>query len=130
MYAKTLVKVDFSIQGMVNSTGNDYIIGILEEMGAWIRDHETGEPLKKRFVYSYYTYDPADISVSLQRPPIIFTEFFVDSVTYNSMYAAVEPSVPQGLTQNKIEEIMAYMGLSLNMQLTFGITSSDIEIVG
>ena len=46
------------------------------------------------------------------------------------MYAAVEPSVPQGLTQNKIEEIMAYMGLSLNMQLTFGITSSDIEIVG
>jgi len=130
MYAKTLVKVDFSIQGMVNSTGNDYIIGILEEMGAWIRDHETGEPLKKRFVYSYYTYDPADISVSLQRPPIIFTEFFVDSVTYNSMYAAVEPSVPQGLTQNKIEEIMAYMGLSLNMQSTFGITSSDIEIVG
>lgn len=130
MYAKTLVKVDFSIQGMVNSTGNDYIIGILEEMGAWQRDHETGEPLVKRFLYTYYTYDPNNVEVSLQKPPIIFNEYNVDAATYNTLYAAVEPDVPEGMSQNKKEELMAYMGLSINMQSTFGISANDIEIVG
>lgn len=129
MYAKTLVKVDFNLQGVVNGKGNDYVIGILQEMGAWLRDFDTGEPLQKRFIYSYYTYDPNDVTATLTRPPIITNEYYVDAATYNTMYAAVEPSVPVGLDQNKKEELMAYMGLSLNMQQTFLIAANEVEIV-
>lgn len=126
MQAKTTVKVDFNIQSKVNSRGHDYIVGILEEYGQWLRDPETGEPTRVRCVYTYYTYDP--VTNEATSPPIIMDDYIIGSDDFNNLFAQVEPTIPPNMDENKKIELMYYIGLQINMADTFGIPMTDITV--
>lgn len=126
MQAKTTVKVNFNIQNRVNSQGNDYVVGILEEYGQWLRDPETGEPTRVRCVYTYYTYDP--VTNEATSPPIIMDDFIIDNTEFNTLFAQVEPTIPTEMDEHKKIELMYYIGLQINMAETFNIPMSDIVV--
>jgi len=126
MQAKTTVKVNFNIQNRVNSQGNDYVVGILEEYGQWLRDPETGEPTMVRCIYTYYTYDPVPNEAT--SPPIIMDDFIIDNTEFNTLFAQVEPTIPTNMDEHKKIELMYYIGLQINMAETFNIPMSDIVV--
>jgi len=112
MIAKT--KVSVSYNNGVKGTKDGIVTGIIDNT-SWLNDFTT--------VGANYTY------LDDEGNAIWKDSFVIEGAEIQTLYDAVKGSIPSGLDYADTERITYYLAMVIQMAQTFGIPTTDIEII-
>lgn len=111
---KLITKIAVNYNSGAAGTASGIVEGVLQD-GQWLNEFTK--------VGSNYSYlDP-------EGQPFFKSAFTIEGDDIQIMYNAVKGLIPEGLDFRKEQEFLFYFGFMFEMAKTFGINTSDIEIV-
>jgi len=110
---KLRTKIDVNFNSGVTGTATGIVEGTLQD-GLWLENFNK--------VGANFTY-------SANGQEFYKNAFLIEGENIQLMYDAVKGSIPEGLDFKDEQKYMFYLGFMFEMANTFGIKSTDIEIV-
>ena len=110
----TKTKVTVSYNNGVKGTKDGIISGVIDN-ASWIEDFTK--------LGANYTY------LDEEGNPIWKDSFIIEGEAIQQLYDAVKGSIPSGLGYADTERITYYLAMVIQMAQTFGIPTTDIEII-